>query len=406
MKLPRSWPKVLTNGVKIYRVRNGDYQQFRVASYDSAKNRKFQVFSSYDEAHKVAAKINEGRASGDVEAIVLTGAQKLEYVHAVNLLKPLGISLDSAARQLTESLKLIPDGSLIEAARHYAKTHPAKLPRKSVSELVEEFATAKTKAGKSEDYLADIRYRCGRFAEAFQCSIGDVTRSQVQQFLDGLGLSGRSVNNFKRSIVTLFEFAKARGYLPKDHDELASIEAADEGEGEIEIYTPDEMTRLLSAARPDFLPVLAIGGFAGVRAKEIERLTWLDVWQRPGYIEVKAYRKTDAGKKRVAKTARRRLVPMLPNLAQWLAPYAQQTGRVWSHSEAWFEESKRETAARAKVAWKHNALRHSFISYRLADVQDMAKVALEAGNSPQMIFESYRELVTPAEAKAWFAICP
>jgi hypothetical protein len=30
--------------------------------------------------------------------------------------------------------------------------------------------------------------------------------------------------------------------------------------------------------------------------------------------------------------------------------------------------------------------RHSFISYRLADVQAAAQVALEAGNSPQIIF--------------------
>jgi hypothetical protein len=31
---------------------------------------------------------------------------------------------------------------------------------------------------------------------------------------------------------------------------------------------------------------------------------------------------------------------------------------------------------------------------------------LEAGNSPQMIFKHYRELVTPKEAKAWFKIGP
>jgi hypothetical protein len=31
---------------------------------------------------------------------------------------------------------------------------------------------------------------------------------------------------------------------------------------------------------------------------------------------------------------------------------------------------------------------------------------LEAVNSPQTIFEHYRELVTPKEAKAWFCIGP
>ena len=34
------------------------------------------------------------------------------------------------------------------------------------------------------------------------------------------------------------------------------------------------------------------------------------------------------------------------------------------------------------------------------------QVVLEAGNSPQMIFQHYRELVTEKEAKAWFGIVP
>ena len=55
-------------------------------------------------------------------------------------------------------------------------------------------------------------------------------------------------------------------------------------------------------------------------------------------------------------------------------------------------------------AWKNNGLRHSYISYRLAAVQNTAQVALEAGNSPQMIFQHYRELVRPADAEKWFAV--
>jgi len=39
-------------------------------------------------------------------------------------------------------------------------------------------------------------------------------------------------------------------------------------------------------------------------------------------------------------------------------------------------------------------------------VKNVAQVALEAGNSPAVIFSNYRELVTPQDAKAWFAIVP
>jgi hypothetical protein len=56
--------------------------------------------------------------------------------------------------------------------------------------------------------------------------------------------------------------------------------------------------------------------------------------------------------------------------------------------------------------WKHNGLRHSFISYRVAAIKNVAQVALEAGNSPAMIFSNYRELVTPRDARAWLAIRP
>ena len=39
-------------------------------------------------------------------------------------------------------------------------------------------------------------------------------------------------------------------------------------------------------------------------------------------------------------------------------------------------------------------------------IQNTAQVALEAGNSPRMVFSNYRELVRPAEAEKWFAVTP
>ena len=61
----------------------------------------------------------------------------------------------------------------------------------------------------------------------------------------------------------------------------------------------------------------------------------------------------------------------------------------------------------------HNALRHSFISYRLAKTNDENLTAVEAGNSPAMIHQSYRQIkdhtgrvITPELADAWFGIEP
>lgn len=63
-----------------------------------------------------------------------------------------------------------------------------------------------------------------------------------------------------------------------------------------------------------------------------------------------------------------------------------------------------EFAREQGIEWVKNGLRHSYASYRLADCHDAPKVALEMGNSPQIIFRNYRELVPPVEAKKWWRI--
>jgi hypothetical protein len=42
----------------------------------------------------------------------------------------------------------------------------------------------------------------------------------------------------------------------------------------------------------------------------------------------------------------------------------------------------------------------------VADIQDVVRASLEAGNSPQMIFKHYRKLVTVKAAAEWFGIMP
>ena len=63
---------------------------------------------------------------------------------------------------------------------------------------------------------------------------------------------------------------------------------------------------------------------------------------------------------------------------------------------------------KAKIpgGWRQNALRHSFISYRVAETGDVARTSLEAGNSPKMIFRHYREIVDEEATKAWWSITP
>ena len=56
--------------------------------------------------------------------------------------------------------------------------------------------------------------------------------------------------------------------------------------------------------------------------------------------------------------------------------------------------------------WPANVLRHSAISYKVANQGDLAKVAYESGNSPKVIQEHYNGLAGPTAAKAYFGITP
>lgn len=125
--------------------------------------------------------------------------------------------------------------------------------------------------------------------------------------------------NSLSQIKTLFIFARARGYYAREEDALAGVEFAKGKGGEIGIFSPSEMRRLLAVAKPEIVPFLAIGAFAGLRTAEITRLDWSKVNLAKRFIEVTA---------QSAKTASRRIVPMADNLAAWLAPYAKTDGPV------------------------------------------------------------------------------
>ena len=166
-----------------------------------------------------------------------------------------------------------------------------------------------------------------------------------------------------------------------------------------EIFTVDELTDLLNAAAtraPEVVPMLAIGAFAGVREAEIKRLNWSEVDQRRGHIEIKSSK---------AKSARRRIVEIRPNLCEWLRPYAELTGSVVPVNPRKKLDLVRKAAGLAR--WPQNGLRHSFASYRLAATHDAPRVASELGHtSPKMLYSTYRELVLPEEAKRYWLISP
>jgi integrase len=403
-KQDETWPKKITVGrvtVKVYRRQtpSGNHG-FMVANY-SGEKRRFDSHATEADAMDAANKLARQLSQRDTIGASMTREQSIEYASAIQTLQPLGVSLTSAVATLAEAVKLAGDLSGVTAAARFYKARNKTVTAKRVADVVAELLKVKESRGASARYLNELRNRLKNFSDAFQCNIGNVETKSIQAWLDGMKrldgtkLSSQSYNNNKRVVYLLFEFAIARGYSLDNP--VKAVESVKIRNGNVEIYTPAEITKLLAATDSDFLPCLAIGAFAGLRSAEIERLEWRDVDLKSRHIIVGA---------EVAKTASRRVVPIADNLAAWLAPYAERKGKVWPHTSIGFYKAQEATAKAAGMDWKQNALRHGFASYRLAQTQNAAQVALECGNSPKIIFQHYRELVKPADAVKWFNVAP
>ena len=161
------------------------------------------------------------------------------------------------------------------------------------------------------------------------------------------------------------------------------------------------MKLLLAQVYPDWLPWLVLGGFAGLRTAEIERLEWRDVLWDDSLIHIRE----EVAKRTTRKVGDARYVPMPANLLAWLEPWRGSAGRICPNPR-----SDRETTRLGKLLpggkWGQNPLRHSWISYRAAETANLPQVADEAGNSTEVSRTAYRNPRMKREAVAWFGIFP
>jgi site-specific recombinase XerC len=365
-----------------------------VGNYATGR-RRFDCYASEQDALEAANRLARRLSEREVLAASMTNGQAGEYAAAVQALAPFKVSLPATTDTVAACLKLVGDlPSLHAAAKFYAARH-RQVVRKRVGEVVAELLAVKEARGASRRYRQDLHSRLGRFGEAFQMDACDVSTAGVQAWLDAEKLGAQNYTNFRRTVFTLFQFAAARGYACDNP--VAGVERLEARGGDVAVFTPSELVKLLGAASPEFLPCLAIGAFAGLRSAEIERLDWADVHLAERFIVVGAAQ---------SKTASRRVVPIAENLAAWLAPYAACQGRVWPGQTDSLYRAQEATAQAAGVPWKVNALRHSYASYRFAETNDAGRVAGELGNSAAVVHRHYRELVKPAEAQRWFDIRP
>lgn len=326
---------------------------------------------------------NQGRS-----ALSLTDRERVDAQSALEVLKPYGVTL-------------------LEAAKAFSERADALNRSVSFSTLIEEVLSAKKADGRSSSYLTALKGYLNRFCGDFGDKlVAEYTSLEIDDWLRKLPQNATTRNNYRRNLSVAFSFAVSRHYSAKNPVSAtaeAKVVLDDPG-----ILTPVEFETLLTLAPPEMRASLAIGGFAGVREAEIQRLEWSDIDRVERTITIKAAK---------AKTASRRIVTINSTLSAWLS-LSSPTAKGPIHPAKYhlkLRQLRKEAAQELKLSgkaapnlekWPSNALRHSAISYRLATDPNAALIALESGHTQAVLHRHYKTLVTPKEGKRWFSILP
>jgi hypothetical protein len=266
--------------------------------------------------------------------------------------------------------------------------------------------------GAGDYHLRDTEKFLNKFVEKFSGEIIDITTAEIDSWVAGFPGKSRSKNNARNAIMSFFNFAQRKDFLPRELDHAAkyltflrdprqvihSEEEAVATTDHQQVYTPDEMRRMLAKAPETVRITLELKAFSGIRTEELVRLWWVLINEATGSISI-----TEA----VAKLDHR-TISMPENLRARLKAYPAEVKhdricKEWTLANSLYHAWLR-VAKDAGVAYKKNAFRNSFISYRLALTKDINSVAYESGNSPQMIRKYYLGLVTAEAAQEWFSL--
>jgi integrase len=342
------------------------------------KGRKF--FRTRAEAEAEAMRQRTLLERHSREAVGMSQREMSEVIHARKTLAEYGKTITDAAEFLRD---------------HLERVLRCKI---TVAQLAAEVWEAKRRDGVSEKYLVNMRYYFKGFVRDFgNRIIAGITVEEIDNWLRSRPGSPQNRLNYRTNLGVLFNYAVKRRMI--DSNPVAFTAKPKLVDKAPEIFTVDELRALLETAQreePKVVPMLAIGAFAGLREAEIQRLDWSEIDLARGHIEVTAAK---------AKSARRRIIPIQPNLSAWLRRYSGMSGHVVPAGAR--KKLQRVRRAAELARWPKNGLRHSFASYRLAAIHDAPRVAHELGHtSPQMLFNTYREVVRPEEAERYWKIHP
>ena len=306
---------------------------------------------------------------------------------------------ENELREAEVAYHMLKGRSLFSAVDFYLKTHSDTVNEKNLYDAYIEFLGSKEQANARPLTIKDLRLKVGAFVNGYrERQVNEVTSQELRSFLDKPGLSGVSINNYRRALMGFFNWCKKQDYRLDNPVEKIEIIKVDRKLPEI--FSLKEVTQLINEAlkieEGAMIPYVSIGLFAGLRPFEMQRISWAEIDLDERLITLQG--------KHTKNRNHTRHVDISENLLEWLLPARARNLAIYpSHWLKLFKELKDKCKMKR---WPVDIMRHTYGSNHYRNYNDIGLTAAQMGNSPDIIFKHYRNLVKPKEAALYWEILP
>ncbi|WOO39360.1 hypothetical protein [Rubellicoccus peritrichatus] len=255
--------------------------------------------------------------------------------------------------------------------------------------------------------LNDLNGVLTRFSEANPTLlIHELNESHLISWLESLNISKKSWNNYQAIFSSFFSWTleKPRQWISENPASHVKRHRNISG-GIPDVLTLEEAQNLMEGVESyqdgRWSLYAALGLFAGLRAgmdeSELTRMGHATNQKELIDLENSVIRVTPE----IAKTHDFRTIPIHDNLAFWIR-------RHWEPGHQIVPTTSRGQHTKFANAFglKKNVMRHSFISFRVAECQSVGTTALEAGNTERIVKKHYLNMRTEQDAQSFWSIYP
>ena len=292
-----------------------------------------------------------------------------------------------------EARAILPDHvSLLTAARAYLSLHPQMQDSQPLEIVIESFIADKSASGIRPRTYQNLHAHIQHLLFIGVETPAEITATHLRELLDNRNATGWTRDGYRRSWSNFFQWCIRNGYTATNPAKALTAITASQRDPSKHILTPAQASALIRTAREidrPMLPFLGLKLFAGLRTAEAKEITWDCI--TAGYIRVSP---------EVAKMRRQRLIPLRDASRDLLGKAGK--GRICPVAESALRRHLKKLHDKANVPQHHNAMRDSWITYRMAETGDVPATAQEAGNSTSVALYSYRDLATKQAAAAYF----